>query len=305
MHVLTLALSLTLWSVPAFAQAQPVLREQAVAPSKGGDALAAISVISLQDSQSVFGNFNVAAVIGRREAEPHPYDARGIFALDKESFGSGVDGPKSAAVPDFAGLIQAKKTNWLTSHQAGEVDGLMLITRQGRRGDAASLLFNGEKVRGTGTDTGGMTGLEGELRWVTQTGAPLVGMHLTMGILEGAGGSTRTTGNGFVAEASEGLPFAAFADGIHAGPSPHAAWQYLLWGSTTRRAADVYATIDGRGNEFLKGDLRVNGAIFAAGPSTPQSSSSHCVAGQSAWDANYEYRCVAPDTWRRSPLTAW
>ncbi|MDE4912788.1 hypothetical protein PQI07_19075 [Methylobacterium sp. 092160098-2] len=268
--------------------------------------MAALAVAPLQDSRSVFGNHNVAAVIERREGEPHPYDARGIFSVHKEALGSGVDGEKSASTADFAGLVQSRKSDWLTSRQAGEVDGLVLITRQGRKGDAASLLFNGQKVKGTGTDTGGMTGLEGELRWVTQTGAATMGMHLTMGILEGAGGSTVNTGNGFVAEASEGVPFAAFAaDGFKTGAGALPTWQYLLWGSATRSAGDVYASIDGTGNQFLKGDLRVNGSVIAARSSTPRSSTSPCTTGQSSWDANYEYRCVAPNTWKRAALSGW
>ncbi|MDV0440820.1 hypothetical protein, partial [Xanthomonas sacchari] len=145
MHFLITAISLACLSVSTLARAEPAQLEQSSEPLQGRDALSALSVIPLQDSRSVFGNFNVAAVIEREETEPHPYDARGIFALEKDAFGSGVDGSKSAAVPDFAGLIQARKTNWLTSQQAGEIDGLIIITRQGRRGDAASLLFNGEK----------------------------------------------------------------------------------------------------------------------------------------------------------------
>lgn len=38
---------------------------------------------------------------------------------------------------------------------------------------------------------------------------------------------------------------------------------------------------------------------------TPTSSAATCTAGQHAWDANYEYRCVATNTWKRAALSTW
>ena len=37
----------------------------------------------------------------------------------------------------------------------------------------------------------------------------------------------------------------------------------------------------------------------------PASSTATGVTGQRAWDANYEYRCVATNTWKRTPLSTW
>ena len=37
----------------------------------------------------------------------------------------------------------------------------------------------------------------------------------------------------------------------------------------------------------------------------PASSTSPCITGQHTWDASYEYRCVASNTWKRAALTAW
>jgi hypothetical protein len=39
--------------------------------------------------------------------------------------------------------------------------------------------------------------------------------------------------------------------------------------------------------------------------SVPASSGAACTIGQTAWDPNYEYRCIATNTWKRIALTAW
>jgi hypothetical protein len=52
-------------------------------------------------------------------------------------------------------------------------------------------------------------------------------------------------------------------------------------------------------------------AAWAAGilietiPHTPSSAFDTGTPGQIAWDANYVYVCIAPNTWRRSALAAW
>jgi hypothetical protein len=40
-------------------------------------------------------------------------------------------------------------------------------------------------------------------------------------------------------------------------------------------------------------------------PRPPRSSREPCVAGDHAWDEAYEYRCVATDRWKRTPLSDW
>ncbi len=41
------------------------------------------------------------------------------------------------------------------------------------------------------------------------------------------------------------------------------------------------------------------------GNDVPKSSRSPCRVGQRAWDANYEYRCVAENSWKRAVLSNW
>lgn len=54
----------------------------------------------------------------------------------------------------------------------------------------------------------------------------------------------------------------------------------------------------------LGGTLTAN-TIVEAHRHTPVSSSEHCVTGTQAWDTNYEYRCVATNTWKRAALSNW
>jgi hypothetical protein len=51
--------------------------------------------------------------------------------------------------------------------------------------------------------------------------------------------------------------------------------------------------------------LSLTGAIIETNSSTPASSTATCTIGQHAWDASYEYRCIATNSWKRAALTAW
>jgi hypothetical protein len=47
------------------------------------------------------------------------------------------------------------------------------------------------------------------------------------------------------------------------------------------------------------------GSLVVANPNVPTTAFDQCTTGTIAWDANFVYVCVAPNTWRRSALTAW
>jgi hypothetical protein len=55
--------------------------------------------------------------------------------------------------------------------------------------------------------------------------------------------------------------------------------------------------------------VRVDGAVqapqFNRPHQTPASSSAACITGDEVADANYIYRCVAPNSWKRATLSAW
>ncbi len=52
------------------------------------------------------------------------------------------------------------------------------------------------------------------------------------------------------------------------------------------------------------GVLTVQGIIEPVS-APPASATAPGVPGQRAWDTQYEYRCVAENTWRRAALSAW
>lgn len=67
------------------------------------------------------------------------------------------------------------------------------------------------------------------------------------------------------------------------------------------------------GNAFTVGDAgdtvqlgtMTAASIRATTPLTPAASSAACSIGQQAWDTNYEYRCVATNSWKRAALSTW
>ncbi|AWN51804.1 hypothetical protein DK412_09000 [Methylobacterium sp. 17Sr1-1] len=51
--------------------------------------------------------------------------------------------------------------------------------------------------------------------------------------------------------------------------------------------------------------LTVTGLTVEASGFVPPTSTSPCTTGQKAWDTSFEYRCVAPNTWKRAALSSW
>lgn len=54
----------------------------------------------------------------------------------------------------------------------------------------------------------------------------------------------------------------------------------------------------------LGGNVFVGGLIRETS-TPPASASAACIAGTRTWDASYEYRCVATNTWKRAALSTW
>lgn len=46
-------------------------------------------------------------------------------------------------------------------------------------------------------------------------------------------------------------------------------------------------------------------SLWEALPRPPRSSREPCAPGDHAWDHAYAYRCVAPNRWKRAPLSDW
>ena len=75
--------------------------------------------------------------------------------------------------------------------------------------------------------------------------------------------------------------------------------------------ANVNMTLQGKGAGWVF--INNSAGYFALSPTgklneptfTPASSSDTCTTGDRAWDASYEYRCVATNTWKRSALSTF
>lgn len=63
------------------------------------------------------------------------------------------------------------------------------------------------------------------------------------------------------------------------------------------------AGTDGEAQRFFQ--FRANGSFNILTPNPPTASNSVGKAGDIQWDSNYIYVCVAPNTWKRTPLTTW
>ncbi|TXN40718.1 hypothetical protein FV232_24690 [Methylobacterium sp. WL30] len=73
---------------------------------------------------------------------------------------------------------------------------------------------------------------------------------------------------------------------------------------TAVMAGNVSVSPGGTGVFSVSSDIRTS-SFFVSPSSTPASSTAACTVGAQTWDANYEYRCVAKNTWKRIALTAW
>ncbi|MDP4023028.1 hypothetical protein Q8W71_10365 [Methylobacterium sp. NEAU 140] len=47
------------------------------------------------------------------------------------------------------------------------------------------------------------------------------------------------------------------------------------------------------------------GRVIEEVPHVPASATAPCTAGERAWDERFEYRCVAPNRWKRAALSDW
>ena len=73
---------------------------------------------------------------------------------------------------------------------------------------------------------------------------------------------------------------------------------YTLQVLSTAGAADMVLKGSGTGAVHVSGVFRLD--MF-----TPASSAAACTTGQTSFDANYHYDCVATNTWKRAALSTW
>ncbi len=142
------------------------------------------------------------------------------------------------------------------------------------------------------------------------------GAHTGYGILMGnLPGSVTDRGVSFQGEGSYGIGIdtaaARFSVApILIGPGQSIALDGTREGRFSRSLAfDGQALIYGTGGGAV---FRVNDAgvvhaasVREASPRPPRDSRAPCAPGDHAWDQAFEYRCVAPNRWKRAALSDW
>jgi hypothetical protein len=91
------------------------------------------------------------------------------------------------------------------------------------------------------------------------------------------------------------------------------AW-LTLNGTTVSIPTGTASTSTTTGALTVSGGVGIGGALYVGGqinglgavqPGTPASATAAGTTGQVRWDANYIYVCVATNTWKRAPISAW
>jgi hypothetical protein len=92
---------------------------------------------------------------------------------------------------------------------------------------------------------------------------------------------------------------------------------YGLYIKPVTLATNNYAIYSGGGINYFGGNVGIGTTVPGAALDinststileqsyTPAASTSICTTGMEAWDTNYEYRCVATNTWKRAALSTW
>lgn len=82
-----------------------------------------------------------------------------------------------------------------------------------------------------------------------------------------------------------------------------ATWNIQVPGSSVMgRTGNLELLRSGTGTGLA---ITPSGGLIQTASNPPASSSSPCAPGQHEWDASYEYRCVATNTWKRALLSTW
>jgi hypothetical protein len=149
---------------------------------------------------------------------------------------------------------------------------------------------------------------------ISNGGVP--GAHTGYGILMGnLTGSITDRAISFQGEGTYGIGIDAAAARFTGVPMLLAAGQAIGLDGNREGGFSRSLGFDGRDLVYGTGAgpvVRVtdSGRIEAASlreslPLPPASSRAPCTPGDHAWDEAYEYRCVAPDRWKRATLSDW
>lgn len=201
-----------------------------------------------------FGNTAVKTFLYSHRTHPQA-SLLGTAAIIRETKGSGTFGP---GANDFGLLISNRKDDWPTSKVDGEVNGLIVIGRQGQKGDSNNIVLESYKRRNNLTklepdESGGGGLLEGRVGLVDAKGRVFHRMHAIIGFGESPGGVSGGRGYGTYMETRGGTWFSAY----HASsmsepddsnlPSEQNGWMWYFTGSKNRNPGSLNYGVDSEG----------------------------------------------------------
>jgi hypothetical protein len=194
-----------------------------------------------------------------RYAPPGPHSGiiESAVAIINNTPGSGTFGPASA---DVALSVYGMKNNYLTNLTTGEIDTVECAAYQGAAGDTGCYIADAVKVRGSGSDSGGVLGSEFHATWVNTSGTPTWLTVSLEGFGEGAGGVSNGLGYGSYQEQRLGPAYSAnHVDTLNqfSGAAGTYGWKYAIDATHDRTLADTYFAVRGdivTGNQ-VPGDI--------------------------------------------------
>ncbi|WAC26349.1 hypothetical protein [Ancylobacter sp. SL191] len=179
-------------------------------------------------------------------------DTRATMTVTRRATGSGY---QSMGASDIGLIVSAEKLNYLTTTAVGELNGLFVIARNGRKSDGAGLLVDNTKVYASiagddsGTD-GGAIGFEMSSRVVDPAGTIL---HLGQTLI-GWWADERSLAQGYrfhgsVQQSRKGNNHAAY---VANSTQPYGApsnWKYAFLAASAQEQITQYYAVGGDGNE--------------------------------------------------------
>lgn len=228
--------------------------------TKRGNDLTSVPEYSIADKVPYANSGSKHFLMSKRTA-PAPA-LLGTTAIIRQTVGSGTFGPGEA---DFAAMIAGIKDNYATATGAdakeGEIDTLLAVAKQGKKGDTGAIILDASKRRDqlqavAPDETGGALILEGNVELFGADGKAYHRMHPVLGMAESPLGMSEGRGYGAFMETHLGTWFSAYhagsmpevPDGV--GYDPNTSWMYYFTGSKSRDPSSLNFLIDSAGRTF-------------------------------------------------------
>jgi hypothetical protein len=181
------------------------------------------------------------------ETDTH-LDTRATMTVTRRATGSGY---QSMGASDIGLIVSSEKSSYLTSTVVGEVNGLFVIMRNGRKSDGAGILVDVTKVTtGDSNTDGGSLGFEMSSRVVNTSGD----LQNLGQVLIGWYADERILGQGYrfhgcVMQSRKGDNHAAYmVNSIQPYGSP-SNWKYAFLASSAQEQVTQFYAVGGDGNE--------------------------------------------------------